>query len=40
MGVQAELTEAEYAFDAFINKNKAGFTRITNVNQVTIGDLL
>lgn len=40
MGVQKELIEAEYAFDAFLNKNKAGFTRIRNVNQVTIGDLL
>lgn len=40
MGVQKELVEAEYAFDAFLNKNKAGFTRIVNVNQVTPGDLL
>ena len=40
MGVQKELVEAEYAFDAFLNKNKAGFSRIVNVNRVTPGDLL
>lgn len=40
MGVQKELLEAEYAFDTFINKNKAGFTRIQNVNPITAGDLL
>lgn len=40
MGVQKELVEAEYAFEAFVNKNKAGFTRIQNVNPVTVGDLL
>lgn len=40
MGVQRELTDAEYNFEAFINKNKAGFTRIQNVNPITVGDLL
>lgn len=40
MGVQKELVEAEYAFEAFVNKNKAGFTRIQNVNPITAGDLL
>jgi hypothetical protein len=40
MGVQKELLEAEYAFSAFVNKNKAGFTRIQNVNPITAGDLL
>lgn len=40
MGVQKELIEAEYAFNAFLHKNKAGFTRIQNVNPVTPGDLL
>lgn len=40
MGVQKELVEAEYAFDTFLNKNKAGFSRIVNVNHVTPGDLL
>ena len=40
MGVQKELIEAEYAFEAFVNKNKAGFTRIRNVNPITAGDLL
>ncbi len=40
MGVQKELLEAEYAFNAFVNKNKAGFTRIQNVNPITAGDLL
>lgn len=40
MGVQKELVEAEYAFEAFVNKNKAGFTRILNVNPITAGDLL
>ena len=38
--VQKELIEAEYAFEAFVNKNKAGFTRIQNVNPITAGDLL
>lgn len=40
MGVQKELLEAEYAFETFVNKNKAGFTRIQNVNPITAGDLL
>ena len=40
MGVQKELLEAEYAFSTFVNKNKAGFTRIQNVNPITAGDLL
>ena len=40
MGVQKELLEAEHAFEAFVNRNKAGFTRIQNVNPITAGDLL
>jgi len=40
MAVQKELVEAEYAFEAFLNKNKAGFSRIQNVNPMTVGDML
>lgn len=32
MGVQKELSLAKYAFDTFINKNKAAWQRINNVN--------
>ena len=40
MGVQKELVEARFAFEAFLDKNKAGWQRITNVNKPTIGDWL
>lgn len=40
MGVQKELVEAHYAFEAFIAKDKSAFKRINNVNPATIGDLL
>lgn len=40
MGVQKELAEAKYAFEAFINKDKSAWSRITNVNIATLGDYL
>lgn len=40
MGVQAELVEAQYAFEAFLQKDKSSFKRIVNVNPATITDWL
>lgn len=40
MGVQKELVEAHYAFEAFISKDKSAFKRITNVNPATMSDWL
>lgn len=40
MGVQKELVEAKYAFEAFLDRDKASFKRIVNVNPPTIGDWL
>lgn len=40
MGVQKELIEAHYAFEAFISKDKSAFKRVANVNPATIGDWL
>lgn len=40
MGVQKELNEARYAFEAFFEKDKSSFKRIINVNPPTIGDYL
>lgn len=40
MGVQKELVEAKYAFEAFLHKDKSSFQRIVNVNRPTIGDWL
>lgn len=40
MGVQKELTLAKYAFDSFINKNKAAWQRINNVNPSSYEDWL
>ena len=40
MGVQKELAEAKYAFEAYFDKNKAAWKRINNVNPATINDLL
>ena len=40
MGVQKELVEAKYAFEAFIDRDKSAWKRIVNVNPPTIGDWL
>lgn len=40
MGVQKELAEAKYAFEAFLDRDKASWKRITNVNPPTIADYL
>lgn len=40
MGVQKELIEAKFAFEAFLNKDKSAWQRITNVNPPTIADYL
>ena len=40
MGVQKELVEAHYAFEAFIAKDKSAFKRINNANPASIGDWL
>ena len=40
MGVQKELVEARYAFEACLDKDKSAFKRIANVNPPTIGDWL
>jgi hypothetical protein len=40
MGVQKELTEAEFAFKQFLGKDKSSWVRIDNVNGPTIGDWL
>jgi hypothetical protein len=40
MAVAKELTEAEYAFKAFLGKDKSSWQRIDNVNGPTIGDWL
>ena len=40
MGVQAELVEAQYAFEAYLSKDKSSFRRINNVNPPNIGDWL
>lgn len=40
MGVQKELLEARYAFEAFLAKDKSAFKRIKNVNPATWGDWL
>lgn len=40
MGVQKELTEAKYAFEAFIAKDKSAWQRIDNVNSSTITDYI
>ena len=40
MGVQKELVEAKYAFEAFLSKDKASWQRIVNVNPPNIGDWL
>lgn len=40
MGVQLELNEAKYAFEAFLDRDKSSWKRIENVNRPTIGDWL
>lgn len=40
MGVQKELVEARYAFEAFLDKDKSAWKRINNVNPATLGDWL
>jgi hypothetical protein len=40
MGIQKELVEAEFAFKAFLGKDKSSWQRIDNVNGPTIGDWL
>ena len=40
MGVQKELVEAKFAFEAFLEKDKSAWKRIENVNPPTPGDFL
>lgn len=40
MGVQKELVEARYAFEAFLDKDKSSWKRINNVNPANIADYL
>lgn len=40
MGVQKELVESSYAFEAFLSKNKASMSRMINVNPVSPSDWL
>lgn len=40
MGVQKELVEAKYAFEAFLDRDKSAWKRIINVNPPTLGDYL
>jgi hypothetical protein len=39
-GVQKELVEARFAFEAFLDRDKSAWKRITNVNPATISDYL
>ena len=40
MGVQKELVEAKYAFEAYLDRDKSAWKRIINVNPSTMGDWL
>jgi len=40
MGVQSELADARFAFQAFLKKDKSSWERMINVNPATIGDWL
>lgn len=40
MGVQSELADARFAFQAFLKKDKSSWDRMRNVNLPTIGDWL
>ena len=40
MGVQRELQEAQFAFEAFLDRDKSAWKRITNVNPPNLGDFL
>ena len=38
MGVQKELVEAKFAFEAFLDKDKSAWKRIENVNPANLTD--
>ena len=40
MGVQRELIEARFAFEAFLDRDKSSWKRIENVNHASIMDML
>lgn len=40
LGVQKELTEAKFAFEAFLDRDKSAWKRIVNVNPASITDWL
>ena len=40
MGVQSELTDARFAFQAFLKKDKSAWERMRNVNPATVTDWL
>ena len=40
MGVQSELVDARFAFQAFLKKDKSAWERMRNVNPATVGDWL
>jgi hypothetical protein len=40
MGVQSELLDARFAFNAFLKKDKSAWSRIRNANPATYGDYL
>lgn len=40
MGVQSELADARFAFQAFLKKDKSAWERMRNVNPATVGDWL
>lgn len=40
MGVQKELIEAKYAFEAYLDIDKSSFKRIVNVNSPNVSDLI
>jgi hypothetical protein len=40
MGVQSELIDARFAFQAFLKKDKSAWERIRNVNPGDAGDWL
>ena len=40
MGVQSELVDAKFAFQAFLKKDKSAWERMRNVNPATVGDWL
>ena len=40
MGVQSELADARFAFQAFLKKDKSAWERMRNVNPATVTDWL